>query len=748
MKIRFILGAVVCCLGFAAQFLCAGDSTASVLSELHQLSIDPAQTYHVRELQIARGDIKIYLTEGVLAFAKPVNGRTVAAVFTTADTEAGDGEVLVLPPTRSERASLARFAKTPNLDEHFASAVFFFSDETAKELRSQMDERPLHPALQQGQELAASVDDILRADAGELDVRMAESLLDNHAPGHGFFYGIVGGRNLGAFDVIYEPTRAEPVLLGRLGSMDDRRMQFFQVWCSFRPRRRAPVEGAPHNISDYHVDTVIHADLSMVSRATFQYRASAEDGRAIPLELSSHLRVTAAQIDGKRAEFLQHDITGFQVRGGAPLLLVASEPLTPEISHRVELSYEGSVVFRTDAGNYFVDERNTWYPFIAPMLTTFDLTFHCPENLRVVATGEMVSDEVAAGVRTVHRKTDVPVPLAGFNLGNYEMSSIEHGGYRIELFANRLEGSARLPEQAASILDYYSARWLPLGLHSIAISPVEGYFGQGFPGMIYLSSISYLREEDRPASLRNTRLDSFFSEMLLPHEIAHQWWGNMASPSDYRSDWLFEAMSSYSALEFLEESKGRAALDDVMERYRQDLIAGEKGVPLESAGPVDFGERLLDNDGMRAWHVIIYEKGAWILHMLRMRLGDEPFHSLQTKLLSEFQNKLVTNEDFRRLAASFVPEDQTDKTLNAFFDNWVYATGIPKMAFRGTGSAVTLKISGVDDGFALDLPLRCSGPDGTEQVVWVHAGAGDNSFEMANGNHSCRLPKQTDYLYQ
>jgi hypothetical protein len=743
-----ILCSILCCLAFTAQTSFASQTAASVISELQQLSIDPAQTYRVRELQLARGDIKIYLTEGILAFTKPVAGRVVAAVFTTADTELGDGEVLLLPPNRSERASLAIFAKTPNLDEHFSSAVFFFSDETAKELRSQMDDRPLHPAPGQGQELAAGADKTLRLDSNEIDVKIARSLLDNHTPEQGFFYGIIGGRRLGVFNVIYEPSRPESVLLGHFVPAE-KSLQYFQVWCNFRPRRKPPLVDSPQSISDYRLDTVIHPDLWMAAQAKFTYRAAAGDGRAIALELSPHLHVTAAQIDGKPAEFLQHGVDGTQpMQGGAPLLLVAADPLAPETPHNIELSYEGSVVFRTAAGNYFVDERNTWYPFVSPMLTTFDLTFHCPENLRVVATGELLSDDVSSGLRTVHRKTQVPEPLAGFNIGNYEASSLEQGRYRIELFANKLENSAGLSAQAASILDYYTARWQPLGIHSLAISPIEGYFGQGFPGLIYLSSVSYIRQEDRPPDLRNSRLDSFFTEMLLPHEIAHQWWGNTVSPADYRTTWLFEAMSSYSALEFLEQSKGRAALDDVLESYRQDLLATEKGAPVESAGPLDFGERLLDNNGMRAWHIITYEKGAWVLHMLRMRLGDEAFRSLQTRLVSEFQNKLIANDDFRRVAASFVPADQSDKSLDVFFDNWVYATGIPRMAFSSTGNAVSLKVSDVDSGFALDLPLRCTGADGKEQIEWVHAAAGENSFDMSNGNHSCQLPKQTDYLYQ
>ena len=155
------------------------------------------------------------------------------------------------------------------------------------------------------------------------------------------------------------------------------------------------------------------------------------------------------------------------------------------------------------------------------MLTTFDLTFHCPAESARRLSGELLSDEVANGIRTVHRRTQVPEPLAGFNVGDYEERTIERGPYRIEVFDNHSEHlatrPAELPSQAANILANYTARWLPLNIHSVAISPIEGYFGQGFPGLIYLSSISYVREEDRPAQLRNALLDSFFSEMLLPH---------------------------------------------------------------------------------------------------------------------------------------------------------------------------------------------------------------------------------------
>ena len=89
--------------------------------------------------------------EGTLSFATGVVGRTVAAVFTTAGVEAGDAEVLVMPTSASERASLAAYTNSPNLDEHFDSAVFLFTDGTRDEVLRQLERGTVRrtPELQQ-----------------------------------------------------------------------------------------------------------------------------------------------------------------------------------------------------------------------------------------------------------------------------------------------------------------------------------------------------------------------------------------------------------------------------------------------------------------------------------------------------------------------------------------------------------------------------------------------------------------------
>src|SRR5881227_427998 len=102
-------------LAFALQYpLCAG-TAAEVARAIRENSFDRDECYRVRDLTLVKEDIRIYLTDGHLIFSKPVAGRRIAAVF-AADVEGGDGEVMLLPPDRAERRSLAAYTETPNLD--------------------------------------------------------------------------------------------------------------------------------------------------------------------------------------------------------------------------------------------------------------------------------------------------------------------------------------------------------------------------------------------------------------------------------------------------------------------------------------------------------------------------------------------------------------------------------------------------------------------------------------------------------
>ena len=184
-------------LGLLAFQIAAGQETAAdIANALHHLSPDPGQTYLVRDLRLIRGDLKIYLGEGALSLVTPVDGHRVAAVFTAQDVDAGDAEIISLPPQQSERASLAFFTKSPNLDEHINAAIFLFSDDTSGELLEQIEKQRVRKADGLAATISSRFTPLLAQVAEGVELRLVQALLDNHKPEDGFFYALLSGRTL------------------------------------------------------------------------------------------------------------------------------------------------------------------------------------------------------------------------------------------------------------------------------------------------------------------------------------------------------------------------------------------------------------------------------------------------------------------------------------------------------------------------------------------------------------------------
>jgi aminopeptidase N len=287
----------------------------------------------------------------------------------------------------------------------------------------------------------------------------------------------------------------------------------------------------------------------------------------------------------------------------------------------------------------------------------------------------------------------------------------------------------------ASSLEFYSSLFGPPAMKTLTVAPIPGTFGQGFPGLVYLSTLAYLDPSSRPAPLRNQEQQLFFSDLIVAHEVAHQWWGNVVIISSYQDEWLTEALSNYSSLLWLEKKNGTKAVETVLDDFRARLVSkDEAGRTVESAGPIVWGLRLESSGIPDAWRAITYEKGAWIMHMLRRRLGDDRFLKMLAELRRRYQFRAITTEEFRALAAEFLPPRSPSDTMDNFFDNWVYATGIPKLklqsSIRGFKVSGTVTQSGVDNDFSVDIPVEIQFAKGAPQTVWVRTSNDAVSFSV------------------
>jgi aminopeptidase N len=290
----------------------------------------------------------------------------------------------------------------------------------------------------------------------------------------------------------------------------------------------------------------------------------------------------------------------------------------------------------------------------------------------------------------------------------------------------------------SSALQFFSGLFGPPVLNSLTVSPIPGGFGQSFPGLVYLSTLSYLDANERPASARGPREQVFYSDLLDAHEVAHQWWGGMVLTAGDQDEWLSEALADYSALLYLEKRKGAKAMEDVLEEYRDTLLSKDSGkdTTIESAGPITWGFRLESAGSAEAWRAITYDKGAWIFHMLRRRMGDAQFLKMLAELRRRFESRRLSTAGLRELVKEYLPPQLKPAKIDAFFDNWVYSSGIPTLKLRYTvkGVAPSVKISGqveqsgVDDDFSVEAPVEIQFAKGASQTIWVETSSSAASF--------------------
>jgi aminopeptidase N len=271
------------------------------------------------------------------------------------------------------------------------------------------------------------------------------------------------------------------------------------------------------------------------------------------------------------------------------------------------------------------------------------------------------------------------------------------------------------------------------------VSPIPGTFGQGFPGLIYLSTLAYLKEAPTMRGASQATNTLFFEELLEAHEVAHQWWGNRVTSSFYRDSWIMESLANMSALLYIENHKGVPSAALMLDNYRNYLLEkNAAGQNVDSTGPIVYGPRLENSQQPTAYRTITYGKGTWIMQMLRRRMGDQRFLALLNEVLKRYDHREISTEEFRELAAQFLPPHSDDPKLESFFEQWVYGTGIPtlKLSWSMKGKAPALRLVGtitqsdVDDEFTTLVPVEIQTGRAPAVVHWVRATSDPATFTI------------------
>lgn len=735
---------------------------------LNELRADGARVYTLRQLTLRRDVISFTFTEGKLAFLQSLGGRITGAVFT------GRGHVLATPRERGERRSLAQYLGVPILDQSFSRAYLRFTDETAAEIEAQLKSAENEP--ESDAEFAGAWNTIAGRLAPPHSLRiMLDLLSENPLP---YFYALLQSDSVGAFDVLVDDRREEQVLIGQPRVANG--IPTYDVWASFRAQNAPEVPVEIFAPLDYRVESTIASDLAVEGKTTLHLTALRGGERVIPLELSRKLGVEEVHLEeGQPLAYFQNEDLGRRDilrKGNDAVLVVLPAPAHAGEQFRVQVSYRGSVI--TDAGNgvEFVGEHETWYAHIGggDHFVPFDLSFRWPKRFTLVATGTKIESHEEGDSRTGRWRSDVPFSVAGFNLGEYKTETAGERP-RIQVYANQqLEDAivARLaletpPPSLPSVIDqappqiqvpiappplppspaavlkslgaavldsihFYEKLNGAFPFDHLDVAQIPGTFGQGWPGLVYLSTLAFLPPEAQERAGLGEWAQGEARDLMPFHEVAHQWWGNLVGAASYRDAWIQEGLANYLSLLYADSKKpGNHRLAAWLEHYRANLIAKAPGSTeiVDEAGPLSLGGRLASSKFPDAYNTILYGKGTWVIHMLHEMLRDpsakeDPdarFRKLLGSLLTDYRFHALSTANFEReVERQMTPAMDLEGThrMDWFFDQWVRQTGIPHYTVkfevkpRGKEFVVSGKIeqSGVEDVFIAGVPLYAARP--------------------------------------
>jgi aminopeptidase N len=303
----------------------------------------------------------------------------------------------------------------------------------------------------------------------------------------------------------------------------------------------------------------------------------------------------------------------------------------------------------------------------------------------------------------------------------------------------------RLGGQIADSVHFFEALNGPFPFDHLDVSQIPGSFGQGWPGLVYLSTLVFMTPETQTRAGVAERTQVEARELMPFHEVVHQWWGNVVGSAIYRDSWIEEGMANYLALMYTDAKKpGEHRLASWLEHYRSALSApiSESKQIIADAGPLTFGTRLTSPRAPNAYETITYGKGTWVIHMLHEMMrepgGADPdarFRELLLSILTEYRFRPLTTAEFQREVGQRMTSAmdlESTHSMDWFFEQWVRGTGIPHYSVEfqvkphGAEFLVTGKLlqTGVDDVFTASVPLYGGKPGGKLEKLGVVVTAG------------------------
>jgi aminopeptidase N len=346
---------------------------------------------------------------------------------------------------------------------------------------------------------------------------------------------------------------------------------------------------------------------------------------------------------------------------------------------------------RTFFADNWPDRAHNWFPSVDhpsdKALVDFIIT--APSHYQVIATGLLLRKVNIPGKRTTHYwSSSVPVSTKIMAFGAAEFA-VEYNGtingtpYSNWVYHNNMETGFSHFSDTRKIFEFFSEMIAPYPFEKIAnVQSTTRYGGMENAGNIFYPEIA-VRDT---GSIKTT----------IVHEMAHQWFGNSVTESDWPHLWLSEGIATWLTGWYIEQNYGAEKLSEILISHREKIIeyARVRLVPVVDHHIENYTGLLNPNS---------YQKGAWILHMLRNKTGEEIFLRGLVEFYNRHKLSHASSDDFINVMQEFSGLD-----LDQFFDDWLYSAGHPVLTVNkrfGNGRLNIELIQAQQHKMAFTFPL-------------------------------------------
>jgi len=341
---------------------------------------------------------------------------------------------------------------------------------------------------------------------------------------------------------------------------------------------------------------------------------------------------------------------------------------------------------RTIFGDNWPNRAHNWFACVdhPSDKAAIHYTITAPNHYKCVANGKLIQTQAIGKTLTKFVfDSDIllPTKVMVIGLAELEFEQLEFPDVKVV--------NAVYPEDKKKGFSDMKNALYPLKFftENIGPYPYEALYNvqstTRFGGMENAGCIFY----DENAITGNETMDD-----LLAHEIAHQWFGNSVSEADWPHLWLSEGFATYFTNLNIENRYGREKMNIQLIKDRKRVIGFSKNTMLPI---IDT----LTTDLMQLLNPNAYQKGAWFLHMLRNKIGNDAFWIGIQAYYDDYKYRNASSDDFMRAM-----QTTSEQNLKPFFDQWLRNAGHPILKVT-ISKKNRFTIEQIQEGPEFDFPL-------------------------------------------